>query len=59
VRADVAAELEANAVELMARGGFGVPSFLVGDAIYFGNDAVPLVERAVGDVIRLGRAGVL
>lgn len=56
---DVATELQVNAVELMEHGGFGVPSFLVGDAIYFGNDAVPLVERAAGDLRRLRNAGVL
>jgi 2-hydroxychromene-2-carboxylate isomerase len=56
---DVAAELQANVVELMERGGFGVPTFFVGDAIYFGNDAVPLVERAAGDLRRLRSAGVL
>jgi 2-hydroxychromene-2-carboxylate isomerase len=58
-RADVATELQANAVELMERGGFGVPSFFVGDSIFFGNDAVPLVERAAGDLRRLRNAGVL
>jgi 2-hydroxychromene-2-carboxylate isomerase len=51
---DVAAELDANTAELMARGGFGVPSFTVGDALYFGNDAVPLVAHAVGDRRRIG-----
>jgi 2-hydroxychromene-2-carboxylate isomerase len=55
---DVAAELQSNALDLMARGGFGVPTFFVGDAIYFGNDAVPLVERAVSDILSLGKAGV-
>jgi 2-hydroxychromene-2-carboxylate isomerase len=51
---DVAHELAANGSELMARGGFGVPSFTIGDAIYFGNDAVPLVAQAVNDRRRIG-----
>jgi 2-hydroxychromene-2-carboxylate isomerase len=51
---DIATELDANTSELMARGGFGVPSFTVGDAIYFGNDAVPLVAQRVGERRRIG-----
>jgi 2-hydroxychromene-2-carboxylate isomerase len=51
---DVATELADNACALMARGGFGVPSFAVGDAIYFGNDAVPLVAQSVSDRRRIG-----
>lgn len=51
---DIAAELDANSSELMARGGFGVPSFTVGDALYFGNDAVPLVALAVDGRRRIG-----
>lgn len=43
----IASELTANARELTLRGGFGVPTFFVGGAMFFGNDAVPLVERAV------------
>jgi len=50
----VAAELAANTSELMGRGGFGVPSFTVGDALYFGNDAVPLVAHAVSERRRIG-----
>jgi len=44
---DIAAELAANTRELCARGGFGVPTFFFGDAIFFGNDSIPLLERAV------------
>ncbi len=40
-------ELEVNGVELLARGGFGTPTFLVGDDLYFGNDRLPLVEAAL------------
>lgn len=54
---DTAAHLTANTRELMARGGFGVPSFLVGEELYFGNDAIPLVERAVRLRRRLQQAG--
>jgi 2-hydroxychromene-2-carboxylate isomerase len=44
----VAEELAANTRELMERGGFGVPTFFIGDDLYFGNDSIPLVERAAG-----------
>jgi len=54
---DIAAELRANTRELMERGGFGVPTFFLGDDMFFGNDAVPLLERAVGE--RLKQAGHL
>jgi 2-hydroxychromene-2-carboxylate isomerase len=43
----IAAELAANTRELTERGGFGVPTFFLGDAMFFGNDAIPLLERAV------------
>jgi len=43
--------LTVNATELVARGGFGTPSLLVGDDLYFGNDRMPLVESALA---RLG-----
>lgn len=41
-----------NAADLVARGGFGTPSFLVasdreGGDLYFGNDRLPLVEAAL------------
>lgn len=50
---EVAAQLAANTRELTSRGGFGVPTFFVGRDMYFGNDAVPLVEKAVGDQQKL------
>jgi 2-hydroxychromene-2-carboxylate isomerase len=40
-------QLSSNAVELVARGGFGTPTLLVGDDLYFGNDRMPLVEVAL------------
>jgi 2-hydroxychromene-2-carboxylate isomerase len=39
--------LRAVTQELIDRGGFGVPSFFVGDELYFGNDRLPLVRDAV------------
>lgn len=45
--AGTAAELAANTRELTARGGFGVPTFFVGQEMFFGNDSIPLLERAV------------
>jgi 2-hydroxychromene-2-carboxylate isomerase len=44
---DIAAELADNTRELTERGGFGVPTFFLGEAMFFGNDAIPLLERAV------------
>lgn len=42
------ARLKANTDELMARGGFGTPTFFVGnDDMYFGQDRVVLVREAV------------
>ena len=40
--------LRTNTDELIARGGFGSPTMFVdGDDMYFGNDRLPLVERAL------------
>jgi 2-hydroxychromene-2-carboxylate isomerase len=41
-------KLKANTDELIARGGFGSPTLFVnGTDMYFGNDRLPLVARAV------------
>ncbi len=40
-------QVERNVAELLARGGFGTPTLLVGDDLYFGNDRLPLVEAAL------------
>jgi len=41
--------LRANTDELIARGGFGSPTFFVnGGDMYFGNDHLPLVRMALG-----------
>jgi len=53
----VDAELRDNARELAARGGFGTPTFFVDDDMYFGNDAVPLLESAV--IAQMKREGNL
>ncbi len=46
--------LKANVDELIALGGFGSPTIIVGDDdLYFGNDRLPLVRRAIA--ARLGR----
>jgi 2-hydroxychromene-2-carboxylate isomerase len=39
--------LKANTDEAIARGAFGVPSFFVGDDMYFGNDRLELLRLAV------------
>jgi 2-hydroxychromene-2-carboxylate isomerase len=44
---DVKDALRANTEELIARGGFGSPTFFVGDDMYFGNDRLPLVREAL------------
>ncbi|MEE4185373.1 MAG: DsbA family protein [Gammaproteobacteria bacterium] len=41
-------QLDANTRELVRRGGFGTPSVFVDDALFFGNDRVPLVEWTLG-----------
>lgn len=43
----IKARLRANTDELIERGGFGSPSIFVGSAMFFGNDRLPLVERAL------------
>lgn len=47
--ADCKARLRATTDELVARGGFGSPTIFVnGTDMYFGNDRLPLVDRALG-----------
>jgi 2-hydroxychromene-2-carboxylate isomerase len=41
------AAVEANGAALVELGGFGVPSMVVGDDLFFGNDRMPLVEAAL------------
>ncbi len=40
-------QVNRNGAELVARGGFGTPTLLVGADLYFGNDRLPLVEAAL------------
>ena len=51
--AAIKAELRASTEEAVARGAFGAPTFFVGDEMYFGNDRLDFVERAL---VELGRA---
>lgn len=45
---DVKARLRANTEELVARGGYGSPTIIVGgDDLYFGNDRLVLVREAL------------
>lgn len=39
--------LRANTEEAIARGAYGSPTLFVGDALYFGNDQLPLVKQAL------------
>lgn len=41
------ARLRANTDEVIERGGFGSPTIFVGTSMFFGNDRLPLVERAL------------
>jgi 2-hydroxychromene-2-carboxylate isomerase len=45
--APVKDRLRANTDELVARGGFGSPTFFVDDEMFFGNDRLPLVREAL------------
>lgn len=48
---DVKAKLRTNTENLIARGGFGSPSFFVnGQDMYFGNDRLPLLEHALAEL---------
>jgi len=44
---DSAARLKAKVDEALARGAFGLPSFFVGDELFFGNDWLQFVEEAL------------
>lgn len=47
-RPEIKDQLRANAEELMARGGFGSPTFFVnGNDMFFGNDRMPLIREAI------------
>jgi len=39
--------LRSNTEEAIARGAYGSPTILIGDALYFGNDQLPLVRAAL------------
>jgi 2-hydroxychromene-2-carboxylate isomerase len=39
--------LRRNTDEALARGAFGAPTFFVGDELFFGNDRLMFVERAL------------
>jgi 2-hydroxychromene-2-carboxylate isomerase len=43
----LAAELAKRTEQAVERGLFGVPTFIVGDELYFGNDRLLFVEKAV------------
>lgn len=45
--AEVRQQLRASTDELIARGGFGSPTFFVGETMVFGNDHLPLVRQAL------------
>lgn len=46
------ARLRDNTQQLIDRGGFGSPTLFVdGDDMYFGNDQLPLVERALAEAV--------
>lgn len=47
-RADVKASLARNTEQAVARGAFGVPTFFVGDEMFFGQDRLDFVREALG-----------
>ncbi|MBP6380862.1 MAG: DsbA family protein, partial [Sphingorhabdus sp.] len=44
---EVKAELVANTEKAAARGAFGVPTFFVGDEIFWGKERLPQVAEAL------------
>ena len=50
-RQDHKDRVRANTDECVRRGGFGSPTMFVGDDMYFGNDRLPLVERALARTV--------
>lgn len=44
---EIKAKLVANTEAAVARGVFGIPTFFVGDAMFFGKDRLPQVEEAL------------
>jgi 2-hydroxychromene-2-carboxylate isomerase len=44
---ETAAQLVSTVTEAAARGVFGVPSFVLGDEVYFGNDRLVLLRHAL------------
>lgn len=46
----VAAALDRNATEFVERQGFATPGFCVADKLFIGNEQMPLVELALGQV---------
>lgn len=53
-RQDHKDRVRANTDECVRRGGFGSPTMFVGDDMYFGNDRLLLVERALARAARAG-----
>ena len=49
----VKAELRATTEEAVARGVFGAPTFFVGDEMFFGNDRLDFVERALIELAKV------
>lgn len=44
---EVKDQLRQNTDEAVARGAFGAPTFFVGEQMFWGNDRLPLIERAL------------
>ena len=44
---DVKAELVSNTERAVARGAFGIPTFFVGDDMFFGKERLPQVAEAL------------
>jgi 2-hydroxychromene-2-carboxylate isomerase len=51
---ETAASLQATVAEALAAGVFGVPSFVIGDRAYFGNDHLPILRHMLLKTTRPG-----
>jgi 2-hydroxychromene-2-carboxylate isomerase len=53
-QADIKSALKANTDEAIQRGAFGVPTFFIGEDMYFGNDRLPMAMAAARSAASAG-----
>ena len=54
--AEVKNQLRANTESALAAGVFGVPTLRIGDELFWGNDATPMIEERLADPQRFASA---